>query len=183
MPQAHAFKWIIYILSFALFAFVIQFFRNPSVSVAANDKLVLSPADGKVESIEEVTEAEFTKAKSIRISIRLSPLNARVTRNPISGVVKYFKFQPKSGTEREYTTVAIQNGSGATVVVQQTSGAPIENLVSTVKQDDAVTQGQPFGFVKFGNHVAIFLPAGTKIHVEPGEAVQAGVAVLATLKP
>ncbi|WP_448701939.1 phosphatidylserine decarboxylase [Mucilaginibacter sp. AW1-3] len=182
IPQAHVFKWIIYILSFALFAFVVQFFRNPSIAINTNDKAVLSPADGKITGIEEVNEPEYLKDKSIRISIHLSPLNPRVTRNPISGIVKHFKYRPKSAAESERAAIAIQNSAGTNVLLHQTSGAFISGIVSDVKEGDTAKQGEPLGFVKFGNRVDVFLPSGAEVKVEPGETVTAGDTVLAQLK-
>ncbi|HEY9533271.1 MAG TPA: phosphatidylserine decarboxylase, partial [Mucilaginibacter sp.] len=131
-PQHTALKWIVYILSFALFITIVQFFRNPHFDITRDEKSVLCPADGKVVVIEEITEPEYLKDKRIQISVFMSPVNVHVNRNPISGVVKYFKYHPgkylvawhpKSSTENERTTVVTENADGTQVLFRQIAGA------------------------------------------------------------
>ncbi|MDO9616016.1 MAG: phosphatidylserine decarboxylase family protein, partial [Bacteroidota bacterium] len=56
-----------------LYFIVIQFFRYPQRTVIKNDKLILSPADGKVCDIKEFVENEYLKSKCLQISIFMSP--------------------------------------------------------------------------------------------------------------
>ncbi|WP_429378461.1 phosphatidylserine decarboxylase family protein [Mucilaginibacter sp. UYCu711] len=189
-PDATALKWIVYILSFALFAIIVQFFRNPHFDITQDDKVVLCPADGKVVVIEETTETEFLKDKRIQISVFMSPVNVHVNRHPISGVIKYFKYHPgkylvawhpKSSTENERTTVVTENKAGTQVLFRQIAGALARRIVWYVKEGDKVEQGDQFGFIKFGSRVDLFLPLGSKINVEIGEVVKGGQTVLAEL--
>jgi len=189
-PQAHVVKWIIYILSFCLFVIVLQFFRSPSLIVSADEALVLCPADGKVVVIEETDETEFLKDKRIQISVFMSPVNVHINRNPISGVVKYFKYNPgkylvawhpKSSTENERTTIVTENSAGVPVLFRQIAGALARRIVWYVKEGDQVHQGEQFGFIKFGSRVDIFLPLGSKIKVGIGEKVKGGRTILAEL--
>src|SRR5262245_51693006 len=75
----------IFFLSLVALIAVLQFFRHPSRSIEANPSHVLSPADGKVVAIEEVTEDEFYHEKRIQLSIFMSPLNVHLNRFPIGG--------------------------------------------------------------------------------------------------
>ena len=94
LPQAHSLKWFVYILSALLFLIILQFFRSPKLTITQDETQVLCPADGKVVVIEETDEPEFLKDRRIQISVFMSPINVHVNRNPISGVVKYFKYHP-----------------------------------------------------------------------------------------
>src|ERR1700744_135027 len=190
LPDAHVLKWIVYIISFALFVIIVQFFRSPKFAITANDKHVLCPADGKVVVIEETEETEFLKDRRIQLSVFMSPINVHVNRNPISGVVSYFRYHkgkylvawhPKSSTENERTTVVIENSNGVSVLFRQIAGAMARRIVWYVKEGDNVEQGQQFGFIKFGSRVDVFLPLGTKINVGIGEVVKGGRTVLAEL--
>ncbi|MES2417589.1 MAG: phosphatidylserine decarboxylase, partial [Bacteroidota bacterium] len=87
-------RWLIYILSFALFVIVLQFFRNPKRVFTSGNNLVICPADGKVVVIEETEEQEYFKDKRLQVSIFMSPINVHINRNPISGVVQFFKYHP-----------------------------------------------------------------------------------------
>jgi phosphatidylserine decarboxylase len=189
-PDAHVVKWIVYILSFLLFVIIVQFFRSPVLHISKNESQVLCPADGKVVVIEETDEPEFLKDRRIQLSVFMSPVNVHVNRNPISGVVKYFKYHPgkylvawhpKSSTENERTTVVTENSEGTQVLFRQIAGALARRIVWYVKEGDVVEQGQQFGFIKFGSRVDIFLPLGTKINVELNQVVKGGRTVLAEL--
>lgn len=189
-PEATTLKWIFYILSAVLFIIIVQFFRNPHFDITQDEKVVLCPADGKVVVIEEATETEFLKDKRIQVSVFMSPVNVHVNRNPISGVVKYFKYHPgkylvawhpKSSTENERTTVVTENSAGTPVLFRQIAGALARRIVWYVKEGDKVEQGDQFGFIKFGSRVDLFLPLGSKINVEIGEVVKGGRTVIAEL--
>lgn len=189
-PDYIVLKWIVYILSFILFVTIVQFFRNPHFDIAIDEKTVLCPADGKVVVIEETTETEFLKDKRIQVSVFMSPVNVHVNRNPISGVVKYFKYHPgkylvawhpKSSTENERTTIVTESANGTQVLFRQIAGALARRIVWYVKEGDKVRQGDQFGFIKFGSRVDVFLPLGSKINVEIGEVVKGGRTVLAEL--
>lgn len=189
-PQAHALKWFVYILSGFFFLVIVQFFRSPFFDITTDETTVLCPADGKVVVIEETDETEFLKDRRIQLSVFMSPVNVHVNRNPIAGVVSYFKYHkgkflvawhPKSSTENERTTVCVQNSEGVSVLFRQIAGALARRIVWYVKEGDIVEQGQQFGFIKFGSRVDLFLPLGTKILVNIGDVVKGGRTILAEL--
>jgi phosphatidylserine decarboxylase len=190
LPQAVALKWAIYILSFLLFIIILQFFRSPSMNISADETQVLCPADGKVVVIEETEETEFLKDKRIQLSVFMSPVNVHVNRNPISGIITYFKYNPgkylvawhpKSSTENERTTIVTQNSAGVSVLLRQIAGALARRIVWYVKEGDTVQQGDQFGFIKFGSRVDVFLPLGSEIRVAIGQKVTGGQTILAVL--
>ena len=190
LPDATWLIWFWYILSFALFIIILQFFRSPSRELTVDDRKVICPADGKVVVIEETEETEFLKDKRIQVSVFMSPVNVHINRNPLSGVVKYFKYHPgkylyawnpKSSTENERTTTVVEHKSGVQVLYRQIAGALARRIVWYVKEGDTVEQSQEFGFIKFGSRVDIYLPLGTQINVNLNENVKGGVTVLATL--
>jgi phosphatidylserine decarboxylase len=183
-------KWGGYLVSFALFITVIQFFRNPSRAFINGNNLVICPADGKVVVIEETIEGEYFKDKRLQVSIFMSPVNVHINRNPISGVVKFFKYHPgkylaawnpKSSTENERTTVVVEHETGIPVLYRQIAGALARRIVWYVKEGDIVEQSKEFGFIKFGSRVDIFLPLGTKVNLELNQVVKGGITVLAEL--
>lgn len=189
-PEAYVIKWVIYILSFFLFVIILQFFRSPSITINKDEAQVLCPADGKVVVIEETEETEYLKDKRIQISVFMSPINVHINRNPISGVIKYFKYHPgkylvawhpKSSTENERTTIVTENSAGAAILVRQIAGAMARRIVWYVNEGDTVKQGEQLGFIKFGSRVDTFLPLGSDIKVSIGEMVKGGKTVLAEL--
>lgn len=190
IPDVTWFVWLWYIVSAFLFIIILQFFRSPKVNFTLNDQQIICPADGKVVVIEETEETEYLKDRRIQISVFMSPINVHINRNPLSGIVKYFKYHPgkylfawnpKSSTENERTTIVVESKNGVPILFRQIAGALARRIVWFVKEGDQVAQGQEFGFIKFGSRVDVFLPLGTEVNVNIGDTVKGGVTVLAKL--
>ncbi|MFZ4263514.1 phosphatidylserine decarboxylase family protein [Sphingobacterium sp. HJSM2_6] len=183
-------KWFIYILSGFLFVTIVQFFRSPKKVITLNDEVILCPADGKVVVIEEAEETEYFKERRLQVSIFMSPINVHVNRNPVSGLVSFFKYHPgkflvawhpKSSTDNERTTVVVKKNNGTEILFRQIAGALARRIVWYVKEGDQVEQGQEFGFIKFGSRVDLFLPLDAKVHVKIGDTVTGGKSIIAKL--
>ncbi|GAB3706979.1 phosphatidylserine decarboxylase family protein [Spirosoma flavus] len=181
---------LLLVVSLILFGLIVQFFRVPNRQLTQGDLQVIAPADGKVVVIEETTEHEYFKDRRRQVSIFMSPLNVHVNRNPISGIVRYFKYfpgkylvawHPKSSTENERTTVVIQSKNGVEVLLRQIAGAVARRIIWYVKEGQPVNQGEEFGFIKFGSRVDVFLPLDAKINVNIGDVTRGGVTVIAEL--
>ena len=179
------------IASAIFYLLILQFFRNPRILVESDEKQVLAPADGKVVVIEEVEEHEYFQGeRRLQISIFMSPLNVHINRNPVSGVIKYFKYHagqylvawhPKSSTDNERTTVVVELQNGLEVMVRQIAGAMARRIKWYVGEGDMIRQGEEFGFIKFGSRVDVFLPLGSSVQVSIGDKTKAGRTVLAEL--
>ncbi|MBL1410540.1 phosphatidylserine decarboxylase family protein [Sphingobacterium faecale] len=181
-------KWLLYLVSAFLFITIVQFFRSPTKKIQIDENVVLCPADGKVVVIEETEETEYFNDRRIQVSIFMSPINVHVNRNPVSGVVSFFKYHPgkflvawhpKSSTENERTTVVVKKANGVEVLFRQIAGALARRIVWYVKEGQSAKQGEEFGFIKFGSRVDLFLPLGTKIDVAIGDKVVGGKTVVA----
>lgn len=174
---------------FLIWFWVLWFFRIPTRELTKGDNLVVAPADGKVVVIEEVYEPEYFKDTRLQVSIFMSPLNVHQNLNPISGVVKYFKYHPgkylvawhpKSSTLNERTTYVISNGK-TELLSRQIAGAMARRIAYYVKEGDSVEQSKEFGFIRFGSRVDVYFPVGTPINVKIGDITQGGVTVLAKM--
>ncbi|MDH5380742.1 MAG: phosphatidylserine decarboxylase family protein [Cyclobacteriaceae bacterium] len=180
-----------YFAEFVVFILVLQFFRDPKITLTLGENLVVAPADGKVVVIEETEEPECLKDRRKQISIFMSPLNVHINRMPVSGKVSFFRYHPgkflvawhpKSSTENERTTMAIKMKKGTELVVRQIAGAVARRIRWYVDKDSELSQGDEFGFIKFGSRVDVFLPLDAKIVVKEGDITKGGRTVLAELK-
>lgn len=178
-------------ISVVFLLLIIQFFRVPVRTTRLNDGLIIAPADGKVVVIEEVVESEFFKDKRRQVSIFMSPLNVHINFNPISGIVRYFKYHPgkylvawhpKSSTENERTTFVVEAENGQQVLFRQIAGALAKRICWYAEEGDRVVQGNEFGFIKFGSRIDIFLPLDAEICVEIGDKPVGGETVIARWK-
>ena len=168
---------------------VLQFFRNPKITVNKNENHILSAVDGKVVMIKEVFEPEFFKEKKLQVSIFMSPLNVHVTRYPISGDIIFSKYHPgaylvawhpKSSTKNERTTIVLKNKVFGKILYRQIAGALARRIVNYAKVGDLAEQGKDAGFIKFGSRVDLFLPIGTKVNVKLNQKVKGGMTVIAS---
>jgi phosphatidylserine decarboxylase len=187
-------QWLMSIVGLALlvlYILIVRFFRNPDRPADQTPNGIVSPCDGKVVVIEEVEETEYFKDKRIQISVFMSPLNVHVNRNPISGIISYFKYHPgkylvawhpKSSTENERTTSVIKSDSGTEILFRQIAGAVARRIRWYIKPTDKVKRGEEMGFIKFGSRVDIFVPIGTDIKVEIDQKVSAAETLLAICK-
>lgn len=183
--------WPVAALSAIFYLIVLQFFRNPVREVkVADNNLVYAPADGRVCAIEEVFEPEYFKEKRLQVSIFMSPFNVHVNRNPVSGVVNYFKYHPgkylvawhpKSSTENERTTVVYDIGEGE-ILMRQIAGALAKRIKWYINEGDRVVQGRDMGFIKFGSRVDLFLPLDAKIEIVMNQQVKGNKTVVARLR-
>jgi phosphatidylserine decarboxylase len=180
--------WLLQLGSVFLLFLVLQFFRNPDRNVVENEYVVLSPADGKVVTIEETDEPEYFKDKRLQVSIFMSVWDVHANRWPIAGKVTYFKHHqgkylmaahPKSSTLNERTTIAVRTEKGYEIMFRQIAGIMARRIVAPLQEGDTAKQGQQFGFIKFGSRVDLFFPLGTKVRVQVGDKVKGGLDVIA----
>ncbi|MCQ2976071.1 MAG: phosphatidylserine decarboxylase family protein [Bacteroidales bacterium] len=181
---------ILQIGSIFLLVLVLQFFRNPERKIVENPYEILSPADGEVVAIEEVYEPEYFKDKRIQVSIFMSVWNVHSNRWPVSGKVVYFKHHdgkyllaahPKSSTDNERTTIAVQTADSTVIMFRQIAGFMARRIVAPINEGDTAKQGEQFGFIKFGSRADIFLPLGTKVCVKLGDQVKGGLNIIADM--
>jgi phosphatidylserine decarboxylase len=186
-----AFHYVIISVSILVFLIILQFFRHPKRNISADEKVVISPADGKVVVIEETTETEVLKDRRLQISIFMSPVNVHVNRYPVAGEVTYSKYHagqylvawhPKSSTENERTTVVVKNAANIPVLIRQIAGALARRIVCYSKEGENVKQGEEMGFIKFGSRVDLFLPLNSKVKVQLNQMVRGGETVIAELE-
>jgi len=178
------------IIAWVLVGFLLFFYRDPDRQLPADKNAIIAPADGKILSIEKVTENEFLQAPAIKISIFMSPINVHVNWIPISGQVEYYRYQkgkflkayvPESSAENEQTIIGINNGQ-VKVLFKQISGILARRIVCRVKEGDRVERGMKFGLIKLGSRVDIFLPIQIKVHAKLNQRVVGGESILGVLQ-
>ena len=190
-PENVYLRETIVVITSLFYLIILQFFRVPTRHTEINPNHIVAPADGKVVVIEEVEEPEYFKGKRKQVSIFMSPINVHVNFNPISGIVSYFKYHPgkylvawhpKSSTENERTTCVVKHENGTEILFRQIAGALAKRICWYVKEGDQVTQGQEFGFIKFGSRIDIYLPLDAEICVNIGDKPVGSETVIAKLR-
>ncbi len=184
-------KIFLILLGVAFAAFTLYFFRDPERALpgSIDDRVVISPADGKVVVIRDVVDDEYHKGPARQVSIFLSPLNVHVNRYPISGVVDYYRyvkgaylvaFHEKSSELNERTHIGVRN-ERFKVLFKQIAGAVARRIVCPVKVGDEVQMGERFGMIKFGSRMDLLVPPEMLIDVKLGDIVVGGETILCHL--
>lgn len=185
-------SWPLWLLAFVLTLlalWVAYFFRDPEREGPRGDRLVISPADGRVIDIREVDEPTFLQGRAIRISVFMNVFNVHVNRYPVSGRVAYVHYNPgrflnaaadKASLENEQMSVGVE-GVAHRVLFRQIAGLVARRIVTYSRVGDEAEQGARMGLIRFGSRVDVFVPVGSTVKVQLGEKPQAGVTVLAEL--
>ena len=179
---------LIYIGFLVEFIWTISFFRVPKRVVNLNENHILSSADGKIVTIEEVDETEYFNDRRIMISVFMSPFDIHVNWYPFTGKVIYTKYHkgkflvaynPKSSVDNERNSIVVEKEPGKAVLIRQIAGIMARRIISYAKQGDSTKQGEEFGIIQFGSRVDFFLPVNSKVNVKIGQKVQARKTIIA----
>lgn len=180
-------NWYVALPFVILAAFMAYFFRDPDREIPKDIDIVVSPADGRVTSIESITTGtdSFTL-----VSIFLSPFDVHINRAPIAGVItskNYQKGKFKMATRKDASLVNEQNileikGEKITVVCKQIAGILARRIVCWKSIGDKMLIGERFGLIKFSSRTDLILPANIEILVEVGSRVRGGVTVIGRIR-
>ena len=167
--------------------FTLNFFRDPERRPPSGDDLVLSPADGEVVVIMELSSEEYVQGDAVQVSIFMSPLNVHVNRYPITGRVSYYKYFPgeflvafddKSSLRNERTHIGVENGR-TKVLFKQIAGFVARRIIANVQVGDSSVAGERFGMIRFGSRVDMIMPRSVAVQVKLGDKTVAGETVIA----
>lgn len=174
-----------------LFIFTLSFFRDPERKVLRDAKVLLSPADGTVTDIAELSDSPLG-VPSLRVGIFLSIFNTHINRAPCAVRVTRIEYRkgefknalsPESGKVNESNDVYMERlvEPKTPLLVRQISGAIARRIVCAVSPGDSLEQGERFGMIKFGSRTELYLPKDPKVSIEVkvGDKVKAGLSILA----
>lgn len=174
----------------ALGAFFAYFFRDPERQIPAGDRLVVSPADGRVV-IAGPTDGRWSPPGDWQqITIFLSPMDVHINRTPVEGRVTRIEYRPgkflpaykEDASQNELNEIWIES-HGEPIVVRQIVGVLARRIVCRVTEGQTLERGERIGLMKFGSRMDVFLPPRARLLVRVGDTVVAGETVLATLDP
>lgn len=174
-------------LGLILTAFCLYFFRNPERDIPDGKGIVVSPADGRVMDVMDLSEDKFMHADTKRIRIFLNLFNVHVNRNPILGKVEWVEkvsgeYLPAYKDEASYKNVRNYMGISTEwgrIMIVQITGLVARRLVCWVHPGETLKTGERFGLIRFGSCTEIYLPAQASIEVKPGQKVKGGETVIA----
>jgi phosphatidylserine decarboxylase len=181
-------------LGFLATAFCVYFFRDPPRVTPSREGLVVSPADGRLEMIEQAappSELDMGDEPLARVSVFLNVFDVHVNRVPLGGEVTAVSYRPgkflnaaldKASEENERMSVKLQGDDGRQIAFVQIAGLVARRIKCDLKQGDEVATGQVFGLIRFGSRMDVYLPPRVQPLVALGQRMVAGETVIADLR-
>ncbi len=181
----------LFVAALVLFGFMVTaFFRIPRRIFTESPTELISPADGTIVTIEQVTENTYIKGECMQVSIFMSGTDVHVNRYPCDGLVEYVKFRrgnyfvasyPKSSDLNERTEIGMLLDNGKRILIRQVAGVMARRIVCYSKEGERVKQNQELGFIRFGSRVDLFLPLDFPINVGLQDKVRNGISPIAEI--
>ncbi|GAA4446532.1 phosphatidylserine decarboxylase [Actinokineospora soli] len=174
-------------------AWLAWFFREPQRVTPKRPGIAVAPADGTVSHVVEAVppaELDLGSAPMLRISVFLSVFDVHVQRTPATGQVvraahvagKYLSADLDEASEvNERVSLHLRTDDGHDLAVVQIAGLVARRIICSVKDGEKVLAGQTYGLIRFGSRVDLYVPAGSRVLVEPGQRTIGGETVLAEL--
>ena len=177
--------WILFAL------FTLYFFRDPNPLVPTAPNVVVSPAHGKVDVIDEVTEPEFMGGECRRISMFLSVFDVHVQNAPVGGKIVHLKhhageflnaIKTESAVHNENVLLGIESieRAGEKTGVRLIAGMIARRIVPWVAVGDELVRGERISLIQFGSRVDLYLPLKAMIKVQLGDKVVGGQTIMAS---
>lgn len=171
----------------------IYFFRNPQRITPIREGLIISPADGIIQSISEVippSELELGDGTRTRISIFMNVFNVHVNRIPITGSINKIHYKSgeffnasldKASEQNEQNLIKITTPENVEIGVVQIAGLVARRILCDLTEGQPVKTGETFGIIRFGSRVDVYLPLDIEALVIVGQVAIGGETILADL--
>lgn len=174
---------------FAIFTF--NFFRDPDARVPEGKKLVLAPAHGTVDVVDETTEPEFMGGQCKRVSIFLNVFDVHVQKAPLSGKLVFHKHQDGQylsatrsdcGTFNENVLLGFAPAEAPEqkLGVRLIAGLIARRITVWAAAGETVVAGERISLVQFGSRADIYLPLDAQVKCKLGDRMVGGETILAT---
>jgi phosphatidylserine decarboxylase len=167
--------FFLFIIGAILTIFFFIFFRDPQRSPKGDDDDAVSPADGRVISLQERT-----------ICIFMNIHNVHVNHAPLAGTVMHIDYKPggyipafnKDSYVNERNHVVIDTDKGI-LELTQIAGVLTRRIVSYISIGSHVKRGERIGMIRFGSRVDVIIPDGYEFTVKVNDRVKAGETIIA----
>ena len=167
--------------------FICYFFRDPDRVIPSQPGIVVSPADGKIISVKNMSDSRYFIGNCVKISIFMSVFNVHVNRIPHEGEVKKIDYRPgkffsanldKASEQNEHNAVFIELENGNTMCMVQIAGLIARRIICHIQEGGRVVRGQRFGMICFGSRVDLYLPENIELKVSRGDKLEAGTSAI-----
>ncbi len=185
----------LYFIGIILTLWCIYFFRNPPrvtpiLSGSNVNNLIISPADGKVIEISEITPAEeigLPEGKWKRVCIFMNVFDVHVNRSPMLGQITYKKYVTgsflnasldKASDKNERLILNMDTENGKKIAFVQIAGLVARRIICDVDIGNSLKAGEVFGLIRFGSRVDLYFPSEVSVKILKGQKTIAGETII-----
>ena len=147
---------------------VYYFFRDPERVIIKDDNYLVSPADGEVIKVEEVSgpkELGLENKRFNKISIFMNVFDCHVNRTPCGGHVEEILYKPgkflnasldKASEDNERNYYKIKDVHENEIIVVQIAGLIARRIVCETNKNQDLRQGERIGMIRFGSRADVY---------------------------
>jgi phosphatidylserine decarboxylase len=169
------------------------FFRDPPRVTPLTPGVVVSPADGVVQSVAaRVPPPELGLGSEPLpcVSVFMNIFDVHVNRTPIPGRILRRVYRPgkflnasldKASDENERQGFVIVSDDNRSVALVQIAGLIARRIVAFADEGAELQPGDRIGLIRFGSRCDVYLPVGILPQVCVGQRTIAGETVIARL--
>jgi len=178
-------------LALLLTVWIAYFFRDPWRVTPTRAGLVVSPADGIVVAVSQLTppaELAMQTVSATKISIFLNLFDVHVARAPLAGRVvgrryiagRFFNASlDKASEHNERLALRLAPPEGGEIGCVLIAGLIARRIVCPLAEGQLIGAGERIGIIRFGSRADVYLPAQYVPLVAVGQRMVAGETVLA----
>ena len=165
----------------AMFVLSYMVFRDPRRVIPAVPLGVVSPVDGRVSAVDLVDRGVL-QGEAHRVFIEIDALGTYTARCPVEGNIKDLNTLAADAVI-DYRTNAlwVQTDEGDDVVLQFRGYRFGLGPASFVRYGERLGQGQRCAYLRLTSVAEVHLPIESKVLVEPGQRVTAGLDLIGKL--
>ena len=163
---------------FALLLVTCFLIRNPVINIPAIPLAVVSPANGRLVSVEKTFEPHLSR-DVVRMQISTGIWDVHTLRSPVEGKImnEWSSDCDIPGFNRRYS-YWFQTDEGDNVVISLLLGKSSPFTRMLIRSGERIGQGEYGGYMYFSGMVEIFMPVNARIEAATGDTLRAGVDIL-----
>ena len=186
----------LYFFGLVLTLWCVYFFRNPVrvtpiLSGTNKNNLIVSPADGRVIEISQITPDEeigLPLGSWTRVCVFMNVFDVHVNRSPMLGKIFYKNYIPgsffnasldKASSENERLILGMDTENGKKIAFVQIAGLVARRIICDVDIGSSLKAGEVFGLIRFGSRVDVYFPSEVSVMVLKGQKMIAGETIIA----
>jgi phosphatidylserine decarboxylase len=179
--------WVVFVL------FTLYFFRDPNPLVPTIPNAIVSPAHGKVDVVDETTEADFMGGPCKRISIFLSVVDVHVQKAPIGGKLVFHKHQEGEFLSATRADCSAHNENvllgfvptyypDQKIGLRLVAGLIARRIIVWAAAGETLNRSERISLIQFGSRCDVYFPLTAKVHVKLGDHVKGGETLVASFE-